>query len=238
MVPEWQQATVVGITQLTANTFSFDIELDSKEGFHFVPGQFVTLDLPIHEQRNKRWRSYSIASAPTANNRLTLLIAYIENGLASTYFQQNMQIGTRLTLRGPQGVFTLPATLDKPLWLICTGTGLAPFLSMADHILAHNLPHNGIHLLFGTRTRQDLLYYERLTALQSQLNGFHYYPVLSRETWGGLQGYVHQVYMAQCADAPPACFMLCGWKAMIDDARNNLKNLGYTKQDIHFELYG
>ena len=43
-------------------------------------------------------------------------------------------VGSELTLRGPQGVFVLPEVIDRDLFLICTGTGVAPFRSMVHHI--------------------------------------------------------------------------------------------------------
>ena len=55
---EWQIGKVVNIIDETPNTRRFFIETQSKENFIFLPGQFVTLDLPIHEKKNKRWRSY------------------------------------------------------------------------------------------------------------------------------------------------------------------------------------
>jgi CDP-4-dehydro-6-deoxyglucose reductase len=77
-----------------------------------------------------------------------------------------------------------------------------------------------------------------MTEFQLQLPQFKYIPVLSRETWDGKQGYVHDVYKELCAGNPNANFMLCGWKNMIDDARHFLNELGYDKKQIHFELYG
>jgi CDP-4-dehydro-6-deoxyglucose reductase len=70
-------------------------------------GQFVTLDLPIHEKPNKRIRSYSIASWPDGTNVLELVIVLLEGGLGTTYLFNNIVVGSELTLRGPQGVFTL-----------------------------------------------------------------------------------------------------------------------------------
>lgn len=68
--------------------------------FDFKPGQFVTLDLPIHEKKNKRWRSYSIASAPDETNIFELVIVLVEDGLGTPYIWSNIKIGDELILRG------------------------------------------------------------------------------------------------------------------------------------------
>ena len=74
--------------------------------------------------------------------------------------------------------------------------------------------------------------------LENKLTGFHFHPTLSREEWEGKSGYVHDVYETLIKEHKPTQFYLCGWKLMIDDAKNKIIALGYDKKDIHIELYG
>jgi len=238
MIAPWQTGIVKRIEQATHNTRRYFVELPDTPSFVFKPGQFVTLDLPIHEQRNRRWRSYSIASMPDGSNVFELLIVHLEGGLASRYMFDEIKEGSPLTLRGPLGMFVLPEHLEKDLYLICTGTGIAPFRSMLQEIHHRQLPHKNIYLIFGTRTEPDLLYRDEMIALEKVIPGFTYHPTLSRENWDGDTGYVHKIYEALCNDKHPAVFMLCGWRAMIDEAKDRLLKLGYEKKDIHVELYG
>ncbi|HLO69911.1 MAG TPA: FAD-dependent oxidoreductase [Flavipsychrobacter sp.] len=239
MIPQWQKGIVKRVEQATENTRRYWIELPETPVFDFKPGQFVTLDLPIHEQRNKRWRSYSIASSPDGSNVIELVIVYLEGGAGTTYFFSEIKEGSELTLRGPQGVFTLPDDIIQDIYMICTGTGIAPFRSMVNHIRNNNLEHKKLHLIFGTRTKSDLLYEQELRELEALMPNFKYYPVLSREQIDGYHhGYVHNVYAQLCAGTPPANFMLCGWKMMVDEAKQRLLDMGYDKKAIHLELYG
>jgi CDP-4-dehydro-6-deoxyglucose reductase len=238
MLQPWQTGIVKRIEQATPNTRRYWIELPETEKFHFKPGQFVTLDLPIHEQRNKRWRSYSIASMPDGSNVFELVIVYVEGGLASKYIFDEVKEGSTFTLRGPQGVFVLPEPIEKETYFICTGTGIAPFRSMLNYINFHQLPHKPIHLLFGTRTREDLLYYDELRELESMMPLFTFRPTLSREEWEWDKGYVHSIYEQLLGTKPPASFYLCGWRAMIDEARERILAMGYDKKDVHIEIYG
>jgi ferredoxin-NADP reductase len=238
-IEPWRTGKVIKIEQQTHNTRRFFIQVPELETFDFKPGQFVTLDLPIHEKLNKRWRSYSIASWPDGTNVFELCIVLLEDGAGTPYLFNEVSVGTELTFRGPVGVFTLQEENYKnDLFLICTGTGIAPFRSMVQYVKLHNLPHKNIHLVFGCRTQKDLLYYDELMQLQMELPGFYFHPVLSREEWGGKTGYVHAVYEELCAAKPTASFFLCGWKAMIDDAKNRLLQMGYDRKMIHQELYG
>jgi CDP-4-dehydro-6-deoxyglucose reductase len=238
MLPEWQTGIVRRIETVSAGTRSYFIELPSVERFDFKPGQFVTLDLPIHEQRNRRWRSYSIASAPDGSNTIELIIVLVEGGAGTTYLFNQVSEGSELTLRGPHGVFVMPQDMSDDLFLICTGTGIAPFRSMAAYLAAHPQDHGPIHLIFGCRTQSDILYREELERLSSVIPNFHYHPTLSREDWSGRKGYVHAIYEELCSARQPAHFMLCGWKAMIDEAKHRILEMGYEKKRVHLELYG
>ena len=233
----WRIGKVIRIKNETYNTRRFWIQIPELEKFDFEPGQFITLDLPIHEKPNRRLRSYSIASWPDGSNVVELIIVLLEEGLGTPYLFHNINVGSEIKLRGPLGVFKLhEEDLKKEIMMICTGTGIAPFRSMAHHIMNHQIPHNKIYLIYGTRTQKDLLYYEELKNLE--LENFHYIPTLSREQWDGRSGYVHPVYEELCAGKQPTLFLLCGWKAMIDEAKKRILEMGYDKKSIHQELYG
>ena len=244
----WRTGTVIRIEDATYNTKRFFIKVNELESFNFKAGQFVTLDLPIHEQKNKRWRSYSIASWPDGTNVYELLIVLLEGGAGTTYLFNEITVGSELIFRGAQGVFTLPENIEKDLFFICTGTGIAPFRSMLYHMQLHNISHKNIYLIFGCRTQEDLLYYGEMKVLESKIENFSYMPTLSREGWDGYKGYVHSLYEEICnknneacedmLNLKPASFYLCGWKAMIDDARQKIAALGYDRKAVHLELYG
>jgi len=243
MAFEWREAVVLKIIDETPSTKRFFFEVPGVEAFDFIPGQFVTLDLPIHEKRNKRWRSYSIASSPNGTNQFELVIVLLEGGLGTTYLFNQVKVGDTISYRGPQGVFVLPKTIDKDLYLICTGTGVAPFRSMVHYIHQNKLPHQAIHLIFGCRKYSDCLYGHELKQLEQAEPGFFYHPSFSRETEpreGAYQGYVHPVYqqLLEKGSKDNAQFFICGWKEMIDEARAKLAELGIPKDRIHFELYG
>ncbi len=242
MIQPWQTATVIRIEEVTHNTRRYWVQVDSREPFDFRAGQFVTLDLPIHEKRNKRWRSYSIASPPESGSdvfELLIVLAQPSTG-GSEYIWNNWAVGSETILRGPQGSFYAPdLPAGEALFMICTGTGIAPFRSQLLDWQAHNaFPAGDIHLIFGARTQPDLLYAAEMQSLTNDYANFHYHPTLSREEWPGNQGYVHDVYKQLCTGNPPAHFMLCGWRNMVDEAKRTILEMGYGKDRVHLELYG
>jgi ferredoxin-NADP reductase len=242
MLEPWRTGIVIQILEETTLTRRFWIQIPEVESFNFIPGQFVTLDLPIHEKKNKRWRSYSIASSPDGTNVIELVIVFLEGGAGTTYIFNEVKEGSELLLRGPQGVFVLPQTIDRDLFLICTGTGVAPYRSMLQNMKRNKISHKNVYLIFGTRLLKDCLYYEELRALQNDIEGYFYLPTFSREVEENAsirKGYVHAVYEEIISEnKPTAYFYLCGWKNMIDEAKQRILALGYDKKDIHLELYG
>lgn len=239
--PQNLTAEVIDIVDETPNTKRFFYKVKDQESFDFIPGQFVILELPIHEKKARRLRSYSIASPPTGEPYFETAIVYKDGGVGTDYLFNQVKPGTEIPFKGPSGKFNLPETLDQEVCFICTGTGITPFRSMLHYIREHNIPHPKIHLIFGTRRISDILYFGEMQQLEQELEGFRYIPVLSREDnpeWEGSKGYVHPVYEEIFKDLRPANFYLCGWQDMITEARERLKNMGYEKSNIHFESYG
>lgn len=242
MLEPWRTGKVIKITEVTSHTRRFWIQIPEVEVFNFKPGQFVTLDLPIHEKRNKRWRSYSIASSPNDTNIIELVIVRLEGGAGTAYLFDEVQETTELLLRGPQGVFVLPEHIDRDLFLICTGTGVAPFRSMVHHINRFNIAHKNIYLVFGCRHVTDCLYGQELKLLENDLQHFYYLPTFSREPEENVlvrRGYVHATYEEIIRkNHSPAYFYLCGWKNMIDEAKQRILALGYDKKIFTWSYTG
>lgn len=245
MPTHWYTGIVSRITDLAPKTKSFSIEIPEVTAFNFKAGQFLTFDLPVGEKRLQRWRSYSIASAPDDTNVIELCIVHYDQGLGSSYFFNEVRVGTELKFKAAEGGFILPTTIDHDLVMICTGTGIAPFRSMVREIIQQHAAHKKIHLIFGTRTREDILYLDELQQWEDTMPGFKFDIALSRETRSPLpanyhKGYVHPVYKTRYhVVRPDVHFYICGWTRMIDEAVENLfGEMGYSREQIHFELYG
>jgi ferredoxin-NADP reductase len=227
MPTTWYDANVINIQTASPNTRRFWVEIPNVETFNFKPGQFVTMDLPIGDKRLQRWRSYSIASAPADSNQLEFCIVRLDGGKATEYLFDDVQVGSTLRFKGPDGGFVLPETIDHDMVMVCTGTGVAPFRSMLQHILQENIPHHKLHLIFGTRHAEGILYQQEFVELQKQLPNVQ-------------SGYVHSFYLNEYATLrSDVKFYLCGWQNMVDEAVLNLfDKIGYDKRQIITELYG
>lgn len=238
MKQQFYNAEIIDIITVNEAIKRYVIQVPHVTVFDFKPGQFVMINLPIDSKIS--YRSYSIASAPNGSNTFELIIVLNPPGLGTPFMWEHFKVGSTIQVAGPLGKFTLPETIKHDICFISTGTGIAPLRSMLHYIYNTGLHHHRIYFIFGSRKKEDLLYREELEALQATHHDFHYIPVLSRETpetWEGKTGYVHGVYEEIFQNKREAHFYLCGWTAMLKEARERLALMGYTKEHIKFENY-
>ena len=240
MAYQFYPSKVVAIIDETPVVKRFFFQVPHVEKFEFHAGQFVMLDLPIPSKITTR--AYSIACAPPEDNIIELIIVLKEDGLGTPYLFNEVGVGSEVLISAPIGKFVRPRpeSFSNDVCFICTGTGIAPFRSMIHDIKKHNVEYANMHLIFGARKPDDILYHKEMIILEEEMKNFKFIPVLSRAaeySWQGKNGYVHDIYLDLYKEKQPAIFYICGWKNMIMEAKKNLLELGYSKDQIRFELY-
>lgn len=213
----------------------FSITLD-KHDVEFEPGQFVNLALDIDGARVRR--SYSIASAP--GDALEFYITRVESGVLTRQLE-HLRPGDPVWVEArPAGFFTLswlPDTATE-LWMLATGTGLGPFLSMlrAERIWDR---FERVVLVHCARYRSHLAYRDELCELERRHQRFRYLPIATREPpevdvcAGRIPSLIEDGELERRADLPfderTSHFMLCGNPQMIKDTELALSERGFRK---------
>lgn len=191
----------------------------------FVAGQFFNIGLPDDAGEPLR-RAYSAASAPSTST-LEFYLNEVPNGAFTPRLFRLRENDRIFVDPNPQGFFTfawLPPA--EELWMIGTGTGLGPYISMLRSGDALSRFSRTV-LVHGVRHAQELGYAAELRALAEREEGrFAYVPVVSREAVAGtLSGRVTSALergeLEASAELPltpeRSHVMLCGNPAMIDD---------------------
>lgn len=218
----------------------FDIEEVSR--FDFIPGQFVS----VREPRGDKFvtRAYSIASAPRGNNTFDLCLNRVDEGFMSN-FLCDREIGQTARFHGPHGLFVLKPEVQDVIF-VATGTGVAPFRSMAQQLFGTDgsgaQRHNGrqIWLVYGTRYAEDVYYKEEFERLAAEHPNFHYTATLSRpaEGWSGGRGYVQEHVRKIVGDRKDMHVYICGLNEMVSGVRQLLiEECGWEKKRVIFERY-
>lgn len=250
-----QKVTVLSKTTWTPTLFSFTVT--RPDSFKFTAGQFVRLGVNPsklkHYQQDAAtlpadediFRAYSIVSSPF-DEVLEFFSIVIPDG-AFTSQLQYLQVGDELLLNTtPFGFLTLARyqqPLPQDLWLLATGTGLAPFLSMLQDLKTWQ-DYQQIFLVYSARTQEELAYVERIQRLQEDFGSLvddpaqlTFVPVVTREQVEGalnerlpallLNGQLQQRVGKQL-NADSSHVMLCGNPQMVEDTKETLKSLGLT----------
>lgn len=202
--------------------------------FEFIPGQFVIISNHVFPEGNNT-RSYSISSVNSGLNTIELCIALKPGGLFSNWLFQ-LNSGDKLNISEPNGNFVFkPEYCESPCVFICTGTGVAPFLSMIQAALVGSTP--SVTLVFGNRIEEDILYRDYFRKLEIEQPRFKFIPVLSRDNWLGAKGYVHDHYIEILKNLENPKIFVCGWQEMCIQTRGILKELGFNRKSYFFEQY-
>ena len=255
-----QTVTVLSKTTWTPNLFSFTVS--RPDSFKFTAGQFVRLgvnpsqlkyyqqqqgdtvnDVPDAALNEDIFRAYSIVSSPF-DEVLEFFSIVIPDG-AFTSQLQHLEVGDELLLNTmPFGFLTLARyqkPLPKDLWLLATGTGLAPFLSMLQDLQTWE-DYEHIILAYSARSIEELDYIDKIESLQEDFGSLVdnpakliFIPIVTREPVEGamterlpkllLDGTL-QERAGIALDIDSTHVMLCGNPDMVEDTKEALKTLG------------
>lgn len=188
--------------------------------FEFKAGQFVNVEVGPNF-----YRAYSIASHAQEKNFLEFVVDITPGGKGSQFFEK-LKAEDPIHIKGPFGRLVLPEINSGNFCFIATGTGVAPFRSMAFELLAEN-----VSLFWGLRYKEDIFFEEEFKNLKK------FCISLSRPSdWNGEVGHITD-YLIREDFRPETLFFLCGNQGMIDDARKILLEKGVKDEKIRFEKF-
>jgi ferredoxin--NADP+ reductase len=238
--PAFNGETVTWTHHWTDRLFSFRCTRDP--GLRFVAGQFAMIGLMV--EGKPLVRAYSMVSPPW-DEELEFLSIKVQNGPLTSRLQ-HVQVGdTVLIGKKPTGTLLCENLLPgKTLWLLGTGTGLAPFMSLIREpdVYEH---YEKVVLAHTVREVKELAYRELISRdlpahefLGEMLRGkLLYYPSVTREpfpTQGRITTLLESGQACRDLGLPPLSVerdrvMLCGSEAMNADMKALLEARGFTE---------
>ena len=231
----------------------------------YQAGQFITIGLPNPTEDNKIVRrAYSIASHPENRKYIELVIRWVRKPIPGRLTTQlfNAKVGDEISWIKPTGSALsinekLPDGSKDERRIVCIGggTGLAPFVSFAQHLHAVG-DKREIIVLHGASYVDELSYKDLLTDLEyDSLDrgkdkwNFKYRASISRpqewfnRSWGGQTGRVETFLRPKGGGFSPleeligdkitkdnTIFYVCGWQGTIDGVMDFMKPRGFVTQ--------
>jgi len=182
-VPAWSSETddtlvCVQVRQETHDVKTFVFNTPAPRRFAYLPGQFLTLSLPIGPGGEAVLRCYTLSSSPTRPDRIAITVKRVPGGPVSNWLHDHLKVGDSVSAMGPAGEFTcfkdeggvaqavsLSAEAKAPAYLfISGGSGVTPLMSMA-RALVDLSSEADIVFVHAARTPADVVFAEELTLL-------------------------------------------------------------------------
>ena len=220
------------------------LQLPASERLQFRAGQYLEFIL-----KDGSRRSYSMATAPHADERITLHIRHMPGGLFTDALfgvtQPALKERDILRIEAPLGTFFLREDNARPIVLLASGTGFAPIKAIAEHVFHERLnrdepdrPARPVRLYWGCRARRDLYLPQLPEQWAREQPNFTYVPVLSDATaqdhWTGRTGFVHQAVMEDLPDLSAWQVYACGAPLMVEAAKRDFKQRCGLPEDQFF----
>ena len=236
------------------NVCSFFLKpVDGRPLPQFFPGQFLTFRLDIPNARGDSEqvvRCYSLSDAPRQDGyRVSIKRALppiglqVQPGRSSSYFHDQVTIGSQLQVRAPSGHFHIDRS-EAPVVMIGGGIGITPMLSMLNWCLPEQ-PGREIWLFYGARNGRELVMKSHLEALAAKYPNFNLHFCLSDPLSEDVAGrdYQHRgridvQLLRMHLSLKPYHFYICGPTPMLESVVPALEDWGVPDAHIHFEAFG
>jgi ferredoxin--NADP+ reductase len=230
--------TVLSVHHWTDRLFSF--KTTRHAGFRFLNGQFIMIGLEVAGR--PLVRAYSIVSA-NYEDHLEFLSIKVPDGPLTSRLQHIKPGDQVLVGKKPTGTLVLDNLVDgRNLYLLATGTGLAPFMSIIRDPETYGR-YDKVVLMHGTRLVSELAYHDYLLndlphdefLGELVIEKLHYYPTVTREpfqTTGRIPALINSGKVFDDLDLPPLDpaedrVMICGSPAMLADLKGLCEAKGF-----------
>ncbi len=229
----------VSVIPEVPNTATFTFRAPSGAFFDFLPGQFLTLEIPaatgiVH-------RTYTISSSPSRPRSISITAKAQDSSVGTRWMLDNLAPGAPIKALGPAGLFShLNHEAEKHLF-ISAGSGITPMMSMTTFMFDLGSEPD-IVFVNCARRPGEVIFRERLEHMASRVPGIDLKWVVEKpdrySPWTGFQGQFNQLMLGLMApDYLEREVFCCGPEPFMQAVREALQGLGYDMDRYHQESF-
>jgi 3-ketosteroid 9alpha-monooxygenase subunit B len=210
-------------------SFVFDVPPELRERFEYRPGQFLSFKIPYDGRILTR--SYSLASSPHTDTAHKVTVKRVDDGRISHWMNDKVQVGSRLMVVPPAGLFVLNDARRK-IVLFGGGSGITPVISIIKSALATT--DRKLELIYANRDDRSIIFRDELAALVAA-NPSRFAIAHSLDD---VDGFLDRSGVKRHVGADlDADFYLCGPGPFMATVEESLRELGVAHALVHIERF-
>ncbi|MBI1222139.1 MAG: 2Fe-2S iron-sulfur cluster binding domain-containing protein [Bacteroidetes bacterium] len=227
-----------------ASTIVFDIPEHLKGDFTYQAGQYVTVNVKIQGQEERR--AYSFSSSPFTDLYPAITVKKVADGKVSPFLNDHLKAGDMIELMPPLGRFTTPfsSTNKKHYMLFGGGSGITPVMSIMKSVLNQE-PESKVTLVYANRDEQSIIFHKELESMLARNpDRLHIFHCLENGH-AGFNGFVgrptvsdyQQITRQLTQQGLNTEYFICGPGGMMDAVKRALLDMNISEDLIHTEYF-
>ncbi len=234
-----QELEVVMIVPETHDTVTFCFQATDKVWFRYLPGQFITIEVPVNGK--KMMRTYTISSSPSRPLSLNVTIKAGPNSVVSRWMHDNLKVGDRIKAYGPGGIFTFHNHQADKYLFVSAGSGATPMMSMLRWLYDYG-KHMDITYISCARRPSEIIFRQEVERMATRVPDIRLAWIVEEpdpfDVWAGYLGRLNQLnFELICPDYFEREIFCCGPAPFMQNVRDILNLSGFDMDRYHEESF-
>lgn len=239
--PEVQFVKVSKIIKETKDVKTFELVPDVEAGTtslaNFRAGQYVSVCVEIGTGIYRRPYTLSCSPKNALENKYTITIKRVKNGIVSNFFLNEVEEGYRFSVSAPAGNLYYSSLRDaNHVIALAGGVGITPFVSMAEAIF-DGVENFDLTIIYGAKNKNDLIFREKLEDISCKLEKVNLVYILSEEDDNEFaNGYIDKNFINQYLKDENS-FFVSGSTSFYEYMNDVLKEFQLPKKYIRHDAF-
>ncbi len=234
-----QELECVMVVPEAPDVKSFCFKTADDSWFRYMPGQFITLELPVNGE--KLLRTYTMSSSPSRPLSISVTVKAQKDSIGTRWMLDTLKVGDRLKAFGPGGIFSFMQYPAERFLFIAAGSGITPMMSMTRWLL-DNGEHTDIAVINCARRPSELLFANELRRMAQRVPDIKLSFVVEEDdpyaASAGYKGRLNQLMLELMApDYMEREVFCCGPAPFMQTVRNVLNAAFFDMAHYHEESF-
>jgi ferredoxin-NADP reductase len=222
-----------------ANVKTFCFQTTDESWFRYMPGQFITLELPIPD--GTQLRTYTLSSSPSRPLCVSVTVKAQRDSVGSRWMLDHLKVGDRLKAYGPAGIFSFYNHPAQKYLFVSAGSGVTPMTSMSRWLFDYGR-HTDIVFINCARRPSEIIFRNEIERMSMRVPDIKLAWVVEEpdpyDVWTGFRGRLNGLMLELIApDYFEREIFCCGPTPFMQGVRDILNAAGFDMAHYHEESF-